>query len=283
MAYSYKWRFTVRTYEAGGHRYPSPVTLANFLEEAAAQGSAYNGFDTDWYFANGLFWVVKHLSIRYYQPLRIAEPLEMETWIGNMKRVSSHREYRLRRADSDEIILRARHNWVMVDAQTMRPVRIPTPFSEKFIPDQTHEPIETGLADPLWQGDGALFRVNRKVEADEIDRLKHVNNAVYVRWIENAIAEHIGTLPKIEGLERIPHSRETEYIRSATADDPITVYSRLVAHDEHHLTFSTEIQHGISGEVFIQDQVTYTLQQSSGSALCRVPAEWRAALIHANP
>jgi acyl-CoA thioester hydrolase len=71
------------------------------------------------------------------------------------------------------------------------------------------------------------------VAANEIDALGHVNNAVYVQYLElvaTAHAERLGMgLEVLRGLEAIPVVREhhLKYLRPATLDDVLTVHTRV--------------------------------------------------------
>jgi acyl-CoA thioester hydrolase len=71
------------------------------------------------------------------------------------------------------------------------------------------------------------------VAANEIDALGHVNNAVYVQYLElvaTAHAERLGMgLEVLRSLEAIPVVREhhLKYLRPAKLDDVLTVHTRV--------------------------------------------------------
>jgi acyl-CoA thioester hydrolase len=71
------------------------------------------------------------------------------------------------------------------------------------------------------------------VAAHEIDSLGHVNNAVYVQYIEavaTAHAERVGMgLEVLRGLEAVPVVREhhLKYLRPAKLGDVLTVHTRV--------------------------------------------------------
>jgi acyl-CoA thioester hydrolase len=71
------------------------------------------------------------------------------------------------------------------------------------------------------------------VAAHEIDSLGHVNNAVYVQYIEAVAAAHaerVGMgLEVLRGLEAVPVVREhhLKYLRPAKIGDVLTVHTRV--------------------------------------------------------
>lgn len=71
------------------------------------------------------------------------------------------------------------------------------------------------------------------VTADEIDALGHVNNAVYVQYLEvvaTAHAERVGMgLEVLRGLEAVPVVREhhLKYLRPAKLGDVLRVHTRV--------------------------------------------------------
>jgi acyl-CoA thioester hydrolase len=71
------------------------------------------------------------------------------------------------------------------------------------------------------------------VAENEIDALGHVNNAVYVQYLEavaTAHAERLGMgLEVLRGLEAVPVVREhhLKYLRPAKFGDVLTVYTRV--------------------------------------------------------
>jgi acyl-CoA thioester hydrolase len=71
------------------------------------------------------------------------------------------------------------------------------------------------------------------VAANEIDSLGHVNNAVYVQYLElvaTAHAERLGMgLEVLRSLEAIPvvHEHHLKYLRPAKLGDVLTVHTRV--------------------------------------------------------
>lgn len=74
-----------------------------------------------------------------------------------------------------------------------------------------------------------LFHHRRTVEPGELDETGHVNNAEYVRWMQDAAVAHISSLgwPPERHLEHgfvwIAHSHQIRYHQPAFAGDEIEI------------------------------------------------------------
>jgi len=72
------------------------------------------------------------------------------------------------------------------------------------------------------------YQESFKVKADEIDMLNHVNNVVYVQWV-NDIAEKHWSILSNEALDKkyfwVAIRHEIDYLQQAFLGDHITVYT----------------------------------------------------------
>lgn len=72
----------------------------------------------------------------------------------------------------------------------------------------------------------AVFTVQRTVVAKEIDELNHVNNVVYIQWIQEVASLHWFDLIKENPQENciwVVARHEIDYIKSAVLGDVITL------------------------------------------------------------
>lgn len=76
-----------------------------------------------------------------------------------------------------------------------------------------------------------------KVTADDLDGFHHVNNAVYLKWIDATVWEHTrhvglseqACLDLNRGMAAVRH--EIDYLSSTFLDDEVVVYNWLSAND----------------------------------------------------
>lgn len=71
-----------------------------------------------------------------------------------------------------------------------------------------------------------VFTLNLKVSLDDIDELQHVNNLVYVKWMDEIASKHWAHLTKDTPLPQyvwVVVRHEIDYLKQAVLEDEITV------------------------------------------------------------
>lgn len=233
--------FKVRSYELGHDGSMLHGSIMNWLEEGAVQASNRAGYPEAWFEENGYLWLIRKWMVCYLQPICLDDQLTLQTWISDFRRVQSHREYVLSRGD--EVVVRARANWVFIHRETLRPARLLTEFEDNYgpIPHEALEPISTELISPTAV-EGRPFQFAYGVRYHEIDRAKHVNNAHYIRWVEDSMVQ---TLQKCGvGLGDISiQCHEMEYHHSAQFGDSVLVQSQLMGFDADRMRWQHRLSH----------------------------------------
>lgn len=79
---------------------------------------------------SGVFWVVRKHEIEYLSQAFENDELTLITWVEKMAGLSSYRRVEIKRGN--ELICRCLSQWIMLDAQTMRPKRIPENWINMF-------------------------------------------------------------------------------------------------------------------------------------------------------
>ncbi len=264
----YTWRFRVRTYEldATGHvRLPAYL---NYFEEGAVQASASYGYDFAWYSANHSVWVARTTTVRYNMPAGYGDELELRTWISDVRRVQSHREYDLRHLDGRPVA-RGRTNWVYLDSITMRPQRMPSDFAEAVVPGGL-EDLDTVVYDPIRVEDPIVHTEERRVQRHELDSAGHVNNAFYLAWTEQAITNSLraaGWPPErfsTANFAIYPLSHQIEYFRSALDDEPVWLVTRLAEVGRDRAAWHNEIRQGATNELIARAVVMRRFENANG-------------------
>lgn len=71
-----------------------------------------------------------------------------------------------------------------------------------------------------------IFTTQRTVSSEEIDQLNHVNNIVYLQWVQDVARLHWETLTELNPQENyiwVVIRHEIDYIHSAVLEDKITL------------------------------------------------------------
>ncbi|MCJ8326699.1 MAG: acyl-CoA thioesterase [Campylobacterales bacterium] len=78
-----------------------------------------------------------------------------------------------------------------------------------------------------------IYEYNLIVQTNEIDINKHVNNVVYIQWMQDAAVKHsenlgFGTKKYLElGSAWVVKEHKISYLRSAVLDDEIIIYTHI--------------------------------------------------------
>src|SRR5262245_58979982 len=101
-------RFRVRHYELDFLGHLNNAVYIRLMQEAAIEASTEAGYSPQWYRDHGTGWVIRRLQIRYHAQARYGDELEITTWVSDLKRVSSHREYQITRLSDGARVAQAR-------------------------------------------------------------------------------------------------------------------------------------------------------------------------------
>lgn len=77
-------------------------------------------------------WVARRHEIDYLRPALPDDELLARTWVGATSGATYDRHVELLRAGTGEVLARVRTVWVLLDARTLRPRRVPPELREQF-------------------------------------------------------------------------------------------------------------------------------------------------------
>lgn len=187
-------------------------TFLRYAQDAAWVHSDAAGFERAWYRERGLTWLVRCLTLDVIGPSLAGETLTMTTEVVAMRRVLARRHGEIRDAAGAPVAI-VETDWLMTGA-SLTPVRIPSEFDTAFPPvPSTFEPARVTL--PPTPPDAHLRRFH--VRRSEIDPMAHVNNAAYVDYLEESLAE-AGAL---DALQARPRRYVLEYQQAAEPGAPL--------------------------------------------------------------
>ena len=204
--------YRVRFDEAGADGRVRTSALLRYAQDIAWRHSEDLGFDRTWYTERGRWWVVRAVELEVLEPIPMGHTLRLATAVLGHRRIWARRRGEFRLADGSVAAV-ATTDWVIVDGRG-RIVRIPGDFGEAF---------------PNPELDGEIIRVSPPpappaasslvldVRPQDLDPMGHVNNAVYLDWIEEVVAG--AGDPAAATL--VPRSVAIEYAASAEPGDRV--------------------------------------------------------------
>lgn len=186
MPLTHTRQFRIRHYECDAYGHLNNVNYLRYMQETAFDASAAAGYGQSKYAAMGRIWLIRANDVEYLSPLRYNDVVEIKTWVVDFRKVTSRRAYEFRRQGSGELVARGHSDWAFLDIRSGQPALIPGELRTAFFPEGEPEgfPARPRFPDAPPAPPG-VFRMQRRVEWRDLDPENHVNNAVYLAYLED--------------------------------------------------------------------------------------------------
>lgn len=133
-------------------------------------------------------------------------------------------------------------------------------------------------------GDGAAssFEYMITVAEDDLDELHHVNNVVYLRWVQDIATAHWNSIAPINArtsIAWVARRHEIDYLSAAVLGDELVISTRVGAAEG--LTFErlTGIRR-IDGQVVVKARTLWVPIDRRTGRPCRVGDDVRSLFSH---
>ncbi len=202
LVHAYRIRFD----EATPHDVLRSSVYLAFAQDCAWLHSESLGFTRAWYAERGLTWLVRAVELSVERDARAYEEVAVSTEVTAMRRVWARRRSEFRATPEGELLAVARIDWVMVGDRGL-PARIPADLFAAFPGPAVFDPrrVQPGPEPPSAE------RLAFTVRPRDLDPMAHVNNTVYLDYLEEAVeAAGNGEL-----LRRVPRHFALEYVAPA--------------------------------------------------------------------
>jgi YbgC/YbaW family acyl-CoA thioester hydrolase len=179
--------FRVRWGEMDPSGTVSPANHLRYLIETAWDFGDSLGLGANDSQTLDLFWVIRETEFRFFRPLCQNDIFDFTIWLVNWQRVRGTRCFELTLKENGAVIAQGTQQVVCMDAKSGRPASPPQDLMDKFrhenprvFPFERFPKITTVENSHITQ---------RQVESMDLDVYEHVNNATYVNYAEEAIAQ----------------------------------------------------------------------------------------------
>lgn len=120
------------------------------------------------------------------------------------------------------------------------------------------------------------FAVPIQITAADIDALNHVNNTVYLRWVQDVATAHWETLASAAQRQEwwwVVRRHEIDYLRPCNLGDAITAYTWV--HSAHGKSSDRIVvfQHNETGKTIAQVKTTWILVDPATQRGTNIPEE----------
>jgi acyl-CoA thioesterase FadM len=176
--------YRVRFEEATASETVRTAVYLAWLADIAWQHSTALGFGRDWYAAKGLFWLVRGIRLDVLRPIPTYASVLVATQVMGYRRVAARRHGEVRDPEG-RLLAAAQIDWVMTNERGV-PTRVPPDFNT-FVAGEP-EPFEMHKV-PLPEAPADAVARSFHVRRRDLDPLDHVNNSVYVDYLEEALQQ----------------------------------------------------------------------------------------------
>ena len=123
------------------------------------------------------------------------------------------------------------------------------------------------------------FEIPIVVSADDIDDMDHVNNVVYLSWVQDVALAHwraCATPEMLTTLGWMATRHELDYLRAAVLGDAITARTWIGAVDSRRFERLTEIVRTADGVVLARGRTLWLLVSRVTGRITRIMPELRS-------
>jgi acyl-ACP thioesterase len=205
-------QYRVRYYEADFRGTLRPVTMFDYLQDAASGDSVRTGSSVMDLLKRNMTWVLSRYHVKLIRSPELGESLNVRTWRSGIDGHFALREFEVS-DERDNLLALATSSWAIVNMDTKRPVKI-----EKVFPDLSI--LERRALDAGFKTLPKLDRWEMEkpfpVRMGDLDLNRHVNNAVYAGWALETVPDQILRCCRLSEIE-ISYRAEAFYGDTVTA------------------------------------------------------------------
>jgi len=270
--------FKVRHYECDAYGHLNNANYLRYMQEAAFAASAAAGYDLARYAALGSHWLIRETEIEYRQPVRYGDTVEVKTWVADFRKVRSRRAYEFRRVGTDDLVAVAQTDWVYLDSSSGRPAPIPPAMIAAFFPEGGTPPaLPRQPFPPVPPPPPGVFKQHRRVEWRDIDQAQHVNNAVYLSYLDECgfgvSAAYGWPLARMSavGVGVVARRLRIAYLQPAVMDDELAIATWVFDVGRIMATRHYRIERVADGALVAQANVLYVWVDLTTGRPIRIP------------
>ncbi len=144
-------------------------------------------------------WLLVSWNVNVLRRPEYGETVRASTWVCETKRVYSHREFELRSADG-ELLVVAASKWIHVDVEKGAPVRCEKELADRYGSlEETNFGTEWEVKIP--EPEAEEFTLEKQIEEEWIDMNYHMNNTHYLVLAKQALPEDMKHLANSDNFQ----------------------------------------------------------------------------------
>lgn len=213
MALELEKDYRLRLMDFDQHGRIQPWALLDLFQDMATLHAEDMGIGRASVVAEGVFWAIVRMKFEIVRQPRYPQKVVVRTWPHSLSRFSFIRDFAAY-DEEGELLVKATSEWVLMDVVSRKFASVkdhyagPTDFSE----DRAFSKKPRKVANFEEEGEPTLTVVPTYCD---IDVNGHVNNAMYARFVVNALN------PSEQGYI---HSFQIDFRHEAHVDEPLALY-----------------------------------------------------------
>jgi acyl-ACP thioesterase len=191
--------FPVRYHELDSHGNLRPVTLLNYLQDAAGLHASQLGVSVADLRRRGLIWVLSRLHLIVDRYPRAGQTVIVKTWPSARQGLFSCREFELLDGCGGRSVARATTSWAVLNIASRRPV--PLDICLPAYPLYERRAVNDDFSTLAQLPAAVVPSENRfRVLRGDLDSNQHVNNAIFAGWALESVPDAVaaGSLAELE-------------------------------------------------------------------------------------
>jgi acyl-ACP thioesterase len=206
----YRKEFSVHSYELDFVGLARPVSLLNFLQDAAGEHADQLGWSVTELLKKNMTWVLSRYHVCVSRYPGWGERLVVLTWPSGRHGYFALRDFEVSDGKGNTVLV-GTTSWMVLDLGRKQPLKVDDILPTNVLLDRRALPDEFA---PLPVLEAPQYELAFRVEMGHLDLNKHVNNAVYVQWaLESVPAEVVAP--------RRPVDLEVSYRAEAFSGDSV--------------------------------------------------------------
>jgi len=212
-----------------------------FFQEAAISHAENLGVGREDMARTGQGWILSRITVFIKKRPKYGETVTIRSWPQGWEKLFAIRNYEIKDKD-DSAVVSARSAWLIVDMEKRRPLR-PQAIMDNMPQNKdliSLTPEENGAA-AVAERDNLVKIAERKALYSDLDFNGHVNNASYVKWIEDTLDIKI-----LENAEKM--RMDINYLNEILENEEIDIFSAGIDGESASNAFAFEGRKKANGQ-----------------------------------
>lgn len=156
-------------------------SLLQYLENSSSKHSESVQDSITDIIDNGVTWVLLEWKLQVIDRPKYGEVLEIYTWIRNSTKLYTYRDFEIYVNGEKKVIASAK--WLLVDKNTLRPLRITDELLSKYEPELDKRVFEELEFEKIIEQEEYKKEIEYPIRKSDIDINNHVHNLNYLDMV----------------------------------------------------------------------------------------------------